>query len=70
MSQGITKLVTSDITTEIKISVSTAILYSATDNNPTDFGSVANGTRLLKKSLTDYAKACPGSKVAAFGQLQ
>jgi hypothetical protein len=70
MGQGVTGNITKAIAAEIEGSVATAIMYPATETNPIYFDSVANGTRLLKKSLTNYAKACPDSKIAVFGYSQ
>ncbi|CAM1510935.1 Fc.00g084480.m01.CDS01 [Cosmosporella sp. VM-42] len=52
-----------------------AILYPASNPNPPEgvpsyFQSVANGTELVKKAVTEYASACPDAKMAFFGYSQ
>ena len=46
------------------------ILYPATRDWPPYFQFVGNGTRLVKNAVTDYANACPDSKMALFGYSQ
>lgn len=70
MGPGVTKAVVDIIADQIDGSDIQPILYPATWENPVYTTSVGNGTRLIRKSITEYAKACPDSKMAFFGYSQ
>lgn len=67
---GVTGLVTDMIASQINGSDVQPIAYPASFDDPIYFVSVANGTGLLKQAVTDYAEACPDSKMALFGYSQ
>jgi hypothetical protein len=67
---GVTATLVDAIAKQISGSVIEAIEYPATMENPVYFVSVANGTALVKQAITNYAAACPGSKMAVFGYSQ
>lgn len=58
------------IKSQIPGSEVTAIDYPASYENPVYFDSVYQGTKAVKKAVTDYANACPNSKIAVFGYSQ
>lgn len=70
MGPGVTKAVVDLIADQIDGSDIQPILYPATLEDPTYTTSVSNGTRLIRKTITEYAKACPDSKMAWFGYSQ
>lgn len=67
---GATGNVTDLILSQINGSNVHPIEYPASFDDPIYFISVANGTQLLKQAVTDYAEACPDSKMALFGYSQ
>ncbi|KAM0715565.1 hypothetical protein Q7P37_009063 [Cladosporium fusiforme] len=67
---GVTGLVTDMIASQINGSDVQPIAYPASFDDPIYFVSVANGTGLLKQAITNYAEACPDSKMALFGYSQ
>lgn len=67
---GATKALVDTIANQISGSSIQPILYPATWEDPVYMSSVANGTRLVRKAITEYAKACPDSKMALFGYSQ
>lgn len=70
MGLGATEALVDVIAEQINGSDSEAIEYPATEDDPLYFFSVANGTTLVKQAITNYAMACPGSKMAVFGYSQ
>ncbi|KAI1844223.1 hypothetical protein JX266_009514 [Neoarthrinium moseri] len=70
MGAGETGKVVKVISEQIDGSDYEAIRYPASFENPNYFLSVGNGTRLLKETITEYARACPDSKMAVFGYSQ
>ncbi|KAJ5852569.1 uncharacterized protein N7529_011954 [Penicillium soppii] len=67
---GETKALVDNIAKQIDGSKIHPILYPATFDDPVYMLSVANGTKLVRKTITKYAKACPESKMAWFGYSQ
>lgn len=67
---GVTEALVGAISEQIDGSDYEAIQYPAVVDDPVYFVSVGNGTMLVKKAATDYAKACPNSKMAFFGYSQ
>lgn len=67
---GVTKILVDKIANQISDSSIQPILYPATFDDPVYTSSVANGTRLVRKAITEYASACPNSKMAWFGYSQ
>lgn len=67
---GATEALVDVIAEQINGSDIEAIEYPATEDDPLYFLSVANGTTLVKQAITNYAMACPGSKIAVFGYSQ
>jgi hypothetical protein len=67
---GVTKALVDKIANQISNSSIQPILYPATFEDPVYTSSVANGTRLVRKAITEYASACPNSKMAWFGYSQ
>lgn len=70
MGLGATKALVDVIAQQINGSDIEAIEYPATEDDPLYFFSVANGTTLVKQAISNYATACPGSKMAVFGYSQ
>ncbi|KAH7161755.1 cutinase-domain-containing protein [Dactylonectria macrodidyma] len=70
MGFGVTGALVNAIAQQIEGSDSVYIAYPATDGNPSYFDSAANGTGLIKEAVTEYAQACPNSKMALFGYSQ
>lgn len=70
MGLGATEAPVDVIAEQIDGSDIEAIEYPATEDDPLYFFSVANGTTLVKQAITNYALACPGSKMAVFGYSQ
>lgn len=70
MGLGATEALVHVIAEQIIGSDIEAINYPATEDDPVYFVSVANGTTLVKQAITNYATACPGSKMAVFGYSQ
>lgn len=70
MGLGATQTLVDVIAEQINGSDIEAINYPATEDDPVYFVSVANGTTLVKQAITNYATACPGSKMAVFGYSQ
>lgn len=70
MGLGATEALVDVIAEQINGSNIEAIEYPATEDDPMYFFSVANGTTLVKQAITNYAMACPGSKMAVFGYSQ
>lgn len=70
MGLGATEVLVDVIAEQINGSDIEAINYPATEDDPVYFVSVANGTTLVKQAITNYATACPGSKMAVFGYSQ
>ncbi|KAJ5103463.1 hypothetical protein N7532_003992 [Penicillium argentinense] len=67
---GVTKALVDDIASQIEGSDIEAIRYPATWDDPVYALSVANGTQLVRKAITEYAKTCPDSKMAWFWYSQ
>ena len=67
---GETKALVDNIAKQIDGSNIQPILYPASFDDPVYMVSVSNGTRLVRKAITEYAKACPDSKMALFGYSQ
>lgn len=67
---GVTKALVDHIADQIDGSSIQPILYPASWDNPIYFSSVANGTKMIRKTITEYAEACPNSKMAWFGYSQ
>lgn len=67
---GVTELLVDVISSQIDGSEWTAVEYPAAFENPGYFESVNNGTLLVRQAITDYAEACPDSKMAVFGYSQ
>lgn len=70
MGLGATEALVDVIAEQINGSDIEAIEYPAAEDDPLYFFSVANGTILVKQAITNYAMACPGSKMAVFGYSQ
>lgn len=70
MGLGATEALVDVIAEQISGSDIEAIEYPATEDDPLYFSSVANGTTLVKQAISNYAMACPGSKMAVFGYSQ
>lgn len=70
MGPGVTKALVDNIADQIEGSEIQPILYPASWDNPGYASSVTNGTKLVRKTITEYAKACPDSKMAWFGYSQ
>ncbi|KAL1880119.1 hypothetical protein Daus18300_001482 [Diaporthe australafricana] len=70
MGLGATEALVDIIAEQINGSDIEAINFPATMEDPLYFTSVANGTILVKQTITSYAMACPGSKMAVFGYSQ
>lgn len=70
MGLGATEALVDVIAGQINGSDIEAIEYPATEDDPVYFFSAANGTILVKEAITNYAMACPGSKMALFGYSQ
>lgn len=70
MGPGATKVLVDQIADQIDGSDIEPILYPASWDNPVYASSVTNGTKLIRKTITEYAKGCPDSKMAWFGYSQ
>lgn len=70
MGLGATEALVDGIAGQINGSDIEAIEYPATEDDPVYFFSAANGTILVRQAITNYAMACPGSKMALFGYSQ
>lgn len=67
---GATGVLVDVIAQQINGSDIEAIDYPASLDDPLYFQSVSNGTTLVKEAITNYAAACPESKMAVFGYSQ
>ena len=67
---GVTGALVKEIAKQIDGSDYEGIPYPASQDDPTYFYSVANGTRLVREAMSNYATACPDSKMAWFGYSQ
>ncbi|KAI9155763.1 Acetylxylan esterase [Paramyrothecium foliicola] len=75
MGFGETGKLVEPIKRAIEGSISEYIAYPASNGNATNglpnyYQSVGNGTILLRRRITEYAEACPDSKIAVFGYSQ
>ncbi|KAJ6157857.1 hypothetical protein N7470_005449 [Penicillium chermesinum] len=70
MGLGVLGNITKVIRERIPGSDDEAITYPASSVDPNYMISVGNGTLLLKEALTEYAQACPESKIAVLGYSQ
>lgn len=67
---GATKPLVDSIAEKIDGSSIQSIMYPASWDSPMYFSSVANGTDMIRRTITEYAQACPNSKMAWFGYSQ